>query len=85
MNAEQTKILIDMARERKLFLMEAVWTRFFPLSKEVRRLVQSGEIGEVKKVFSWLDLAQDPERLYADGKHRMVNPELAGGAMLDRE
>ncbi|TGZ84083.1 NAD(P)-binding protein [Ascodesmis nigricans] len=82
-NAPQLEILIKVAKEKGVFMMEAVWTRFFPLSREVRRLVAEGEIGDVKKVFAWLDLAQDPEEKYKDGKHRMVNPDLAGGALLD--
>lgn len=82
-NAPQLEILIKLAREKGLFLMEAVWTRFFPLSVEVREMIKRGDIGDVKKVFAWLDLAQDPEKKYADGQSRMVNPDLAGGALLD--
>ncbi|KAJ5911066.1 D-xylose 1-dehydrogenase (NADP(+)) [Penicillium subrubescens] len=44
-NAAQAKILVETAREKGLFLMEAVWTRFFPLSVQVRDIIQSGEIG----------------------------------------
>ena len=71
-NAAQTKILIEMAREKRLFLMEAVWTRFFPLSVEVRDMVKSGKLGEVKRVHAELNIASNPTVAYADGKHRMV-------------
>lgn len=64
--------------------MEAVWTRFFPLSIYVQKTLQEGKIGEVRRVVADLGLAQDPENRYADGKNRMVNPNLAGGALLDR-
>src|SRR5438046_4644956 len=49
-NASQAKILVAKAKKRNLFLMEAVWTRFFPLSVEIRRLVQDGKIGKVHRV-----------------------------------
>lgn len=81
-NAEQTKKLVKLAREKQLFLMEAVWTRFFPLSIAVREYVKSGHIGTVKRVIADLSLPQAPEIHFADS-HRMVNPDLAGGCLLD--
>ncbi|KAI5285396.1 D-xylose 1-dehydrogenase (NADP(+)), partial [Ascosphaera aggregata] len=51
-NAEQTKIMIDEAKKRGLFLMEAVWTRFFPMSVQIRTMIQEGVIGEVLRVFA---------------------------------
>jgi predicted dehydrogenase len=45
--ASQAKKLVEAARVRKLFLMEAVWTRFFPQSIKVRELISSGAIGAV--------------------------------------
>ncbi|KAL4942940.1 hypothetical protein BDV06DRAFT_153927 [Aspergillus oleicola] len=81
-NAAQAKILCDTARKKGLFLMEAVWTRYFPLSIEVRRLVQTGAIGEVLRVISDLSIGNEPETSWSLG-HRMVNKDLAGGALLD--
>ncbi|KAF2182838.1 NAD(P)-binding protein [Zopfia rhizophila CBS 207.26] len=81
-NAEQAKILINIAREKTLFLMEAVWTRFFPIAKEVREVVKSGKIGEVKRVFADLSFSNDVENEFGTS-HRMVNLDLAGGALLD--
>lgn len=55
--AAQARKLVDTARAKNLFLMEAVWTRYFPLSIKVRELVQSGIIGPVYRVigkFMWL-------------------------------
>lgn len=52
--ASQTKKLIDTAREKNLFFMEAVWTRFFPLSIKVRELIQSGAIGQVYRTLGML-------------------------------
>lgn len=70
-NAEQTRVLIRLAREKRLFLMEAVWTRFFPLSIAVREYVKAGRIGIVKRVIADLSLPQNPETHFPDS-HRMV-------------
>lgn len=79
-NAAQAKILCELARAKNLFLMEAVWTRYFPLSIQVRELIQKGEIGEVLRVTTDLSLGITE---YWDESHRMVNLDLAGGALLD--
>ena len=80
-NAAQAKALAEEARKRKLFLMEATWTRYFPLSIKVRELIQNGEIGEVVRVQADLSTGEPPEQ-YDEG-HRNVNKDLAGGALLD--
>jgi predicted dehydrogenase len=49
-NAAQAKKLVETARAKKLFLMEAVWTRYFPISIKIRELVQAGAIGTVYRV-----------------------------------
>ncbi|TDZ23105.1 D-xylose 1-dehydrogenase [Colletotrichum orbiculare MAFF 240422] len=84
--AEQTHRLIETAREKKLFFMEAVWTRYFPLSIKVRELISTGAIGRVYRAtadLSFNNNTEDPEKLSFADSHRMVNPELAGGALLD--
>lgn len=53
-NAAQAKKLVETARAKNLFLMEAVWTRFFPLSIKIRELVKSGVIGPVYRVIGKL-------------------------------
>lgn len=84
-NAAQAKKLIETAKEKKLFLMEAVWTRFFPLSIQIRKMIEDGTLGSVHRVIADLSFGQDVENTWgADGaKHRMVNMDLAGGALLD--
>jgi len=65
--------------------MEAVWTRYFPLSVKIRELVTLGAIGPVHRVVSDLSIAnvkEDGSLTFAD-EHRMVNKDLAGGALLD--
>ena len=63
--------------------MEAVWTRYFPISIYVRDLITSGRLGKVSRVTADLAQSINPEEAFPDGKHRMVNPDLAGGALLD--
>ncbi|KAE8308638.1 hypothetical protein BDV41DRAFT_591826 [Aspergillus transmontanensis] len=81
-NAAQARILVQLAREKKLFLMEAMWTRFFPLTLYVRQLIKDGVIGVVQRVVADRNLGRDIEKLYGT-EHRLVNPALAGGALLD--
>ncbi|KAI1842725.1 hypothetical protein JX266_011046 [Neoarthrinium moseri] len=83
--AAQAKKLVDKAKAKNLFLMEAVWTRYFPLSVKVREMVQSGVIGPVYRVIADNSFGKDAPngRIDFPDEHRMVNPDLAGGALLD--
>ncbi|KPI36249.1 Trans-1,2-dihydrobenzene-1,2-diol dehydrogenase [Cyphellophora attinorum] len=58
------------------------WIRYFPLSIYVRELVSSGRLGKVSRVFADLSNANKLEESIEDS-HRMVSPDLAGGALLD--
>lgn len=49
-NQKQTKKLVELARAKKLFLREAVWSRSFPAYKELTRQINAGAIGDVKYV-----------------------------------
>lgn len=77
-NAGETEALIAKARDKNLFLMEAVWTRFLPLYARIREIIAAGRIGEVKLVWSsfGFPLPYDPEG-------RWFNKDLAGGVLLD--
>ena len=46
-NAQQVRELVDLARKKSVFLMEAVWSRFFPLHERIRAIIEKGQIGEV--------------------------------------
>ncbi|KAI1805746.1 NAD(P)-binding protein [Daldinia bambusicola] len=84
-NAAQARKLVETARAKNLFLMEAVWTRYFPLSIKIRELVQSGFIGKVHRVIADNSFdCQNPDGSYQfSDENRMVNASLAGGALLD--
>lgn len=79
-NAAQTKHIVELARSKKLFAMEAVWTRCFPLAIELQRMLfEEKVIGRIRKVISDFGVAFDLNNV----KHRILNPDLAGGALLD--
>jgi predicted dehydrogenase len=78
MNLREAEQVVALARAKKLFLMEAMWTRFMPALAEVKRIIASGEIGAVHQVVADFGFKADfgPE-------HRLFNPLLGGGALLD--
>ena len=80
-NAKQAKVLYETAKKKNLFLMEAVWTRYFPLCCAVRKYIQDGLIGEVLRVYVDNSTGVDVSKLGAS--HRYLDKELAGGALLD--
>ncbi len=75
-NAVQAKEVIELARSKNLFLMEAVWTRFLPAVIKAKEVVDSGRIGTPKVLVC--SFAQTIDHL-----PRLVDPNLAGGALLD--
>jgi predicted dehydrogenase len=77
-NAADAREVFALAREKELFCMEAMWTRFMPLWSRVRALVESGGLGELRYV-------QGSFGFEAPGaaEGRFFNPALAGGALLD--
>lgn len=79
LNAHQTRKIIDLARQQQLFCMEAMWMRFMPLIQQVRQWVKAGKIGEVRSL-----QANFGYPVKFDANSRFFNPELGGGALLDR-
>ena len=78
MNEGQVSQMIAKAREKKLFLMEAMWSRFHPSLKKVLELVQSGVIGDIIHVKSDLGF-----KAAVNPAGRIYNPDLGGGSLLD--
>jgi predicted dehydrogenase len=76
--AAETSQLIALAISRRLFAMEAMWTRFNPIVREVTDLVDGGAVGRVVAVQADLAGAAD-----YNPDDRLWNPALAGGALLD--
>ncbi|KAL8679125.1 MAG: hypothetical protein Q9186_004570 [Xanthomendoza sp. 1 TL-2023] len=81
-NAAQAKRLIETAKAKNLFLMEAVWTRFFPLSIQIRKFIEDGNLGAVHRVIADNSFGDNVEEKYGT-THRMINMDLAGGCLLD--
>jgi predicted dehydrogenase len=77
-NAAEARDLVRLAREKNLLLVEAMWTRFLPHIDIVRQLVESGELGEIETI-----IADHGQFMTFPLEHRLQNPALAGGALLD--
>ena len=77
-NAAEAREVFAAADAAGLFAMEAMWSRFLPHMAALDRVLRSGEIGQVVTLTAhhgqWLDVAPT---------HRLKNPDLAGGAVLD--
>lgn len=76
LNADQAKEIFELAKEKKVYVAEAIWTRYMPSRKMINELLQSGVIGNVRTLTANLSyvIAQ---------KARIIEPQLAGGALLD--
>lgn len=78
LNAKEMEEVIHCAKNTKLFLMEAMWTRFLPALVKVRELLRSHVIGEIRQV-----KADFGFRGEWNPQNRLLNPQLGGGALLD--
>ena len=77
-NAQEAREIIECARGAEKFLMEAIWTRFLPVMVKVRELLAEGAIGEVRML-----TADFGFRSGWNVEGRLLNPELAGGGLMD--
>ncbi len=77
-NAVQAKAMIHLAREKNLFLMEGLYSRFLPSWQKARELVNQGEIGKIRMVEADYGLGHP-----YDPSSRLYSPGLGGGALLD--
>ena len=75
-NYRQAKEIIDLGHEKKVFLAEAIWTRYQPVVKMMRDLINSGRIGEPRLLTATLGYSMGD-------KPRIMRPDLCGGALLD--
>lgn len=77
-NAAEAREVFDAATDVGVFAMEAMWSRFLPHMVEIKEAVERGVVGDV--VGLWADHGQ---MLNFGPTHRLLNPDLAGGALLD--
>ncbi len=75
-NAKQAEELLALAKEKKVFITEAIWTRYMPFSKQIKDLVDSGIIG--RPYILTANLGYNIKHI-----ERIISPNLAGGALLD--
>ena len=75
-NRRQAQEIIDLAHERKVFLAEAIWTRYQPVVNMVRELIAAGRIGTPRLLTATLGYSMGE-------KPRIMRADLCGGALLD--
>ena len=75
-DAQQAREIFDLAKEKKVFLMEAFWTKLLPIYREVEKVIASGAIGEIRAITAQYGYTTAREA-------RKFVPELAGGTLLD--
>lgn len=75
-NSKEAKAILERSRQEKIFVAEAIWTRYMPMITTIKNLVYSGIIGDVKVVTGNLGYK-------IDEVPRLREPSLSGGALLD--
>jgi len=80
-NTAELHSLLAIAKEQGVFFMEALWTRFQPLVAELKKIAESGELGD--PVVLHADLSGDFDVENIPKTHRILDPMLGGGALLD--
>ena len=77
-NQYEAREVIEVARSEGVFLMEAMWTRFLPITKQVKAWVTDGAIGEVRMLYADFGF-----RARLNPKGRLFDLALGGGGLLD--
>lgn len=75
-NAAEAKSVLDFAKEKNVLVTEAIWTRYMPSRKLIDEIIASGIIGKITSLSANL-------HYNISHRERLVNPALAGGALLD--
>ena len=98
MNAVELKSLSTLAKENGVFFMEAMWTKFQPLSGALKKVLEDGRLGPPVSLHADLSLDFDIESKFVRPNfwhdclngykdlpttHRILDPMLGGGALLD--
>lgn len=75
-NARQADALLNLAHKKGVFITEAIWTRYMPLSHQISQVMESGIIGQPRLLNASLCYMME-------FKERILRPDLCGGALLD--
>lgn len=78
LNAREAAEIADLAAEKGLVVLEAMWTRFLPHMIRLREIIAAGTIGAVRSI-----TADHRQHLPDDPGHRLNALDLGGGALLD--
>jgi len=77
-NAKEAQLLIDIAKQKKTFLMEAMWTRFLPATKHLIKEISDGVIGKPKLIQADFGIKKPPIK-----GTRFYEKKLGAGSLLD--
>lgn len=75
-NRNQAAAIIELSGKKKVFLAEAIWTRYQPAVEMVRSIIRNGRIGEPRLITATLGYSMG-------NKERIMRADLCGGALLD--
>jgi predicted dehydrogenase len=78
LNLTQARAMVDLARKKRLFLMEAFWTKFLPQYEKVMETIRGGAVGDVKLIQADFGFRAPEPRA-----QRLFDPRLGGGSLLD--
>jgi predicted dehydrogenase len=78
LSAAEAREIVDLATAKNLVVLEAMWTRWLPHMVRIHEILDAGTLGDVRTV-----IADHNQDLPDDPKHRILNPDLGGGALLD--
>lgn len=78
MNASQAEEVVAVAKAKNLVVLEAMWTRYLPHMVRIRQLLKDGVLGDLRTLIS-----DHSQNLPKDPAHRINDPALGGGALLD--
>ncbi|WP_160688078.1 Gfo/Idh/MocA family oxidoreductase [Clostridium sp. C2-6-12] len=77
-NGKEIREIIEVAKENKMFFMEAMKTRFLPVNQKVKQIINQGVLGDIRLLQADFGFSS-----VFDPKDRLYNKELGGGALLD--
>lgn len=82
MNSREAEEVFTAAKAKGVFIMEAMWTRFFPAFQQLHRVLHSEKkLGQIHRVFCDFGLHIDIQNLPADNRYK--DPALGAGSLLD--
>ncbi len=82
MNAKEAEEVFTAAKEKGVFIMEAVWTRFFPVVKALQKFLhEDKKLGKIYRMWADFGLDIDIPSLPEDSRYK--DPALGAGSLLD--